>query len=57
MRDDVAAYVKGCVICQRSKSAPVPKASKLMPLPVPYGIWDINMDFVGPFPMDHGKTG
>ena len=57
MRDDVAAYVKGCVICQRSKSAPVPKASKLMPLPVPYGIWDISMDFVGPFPMDHGKTG
>ena len=52
MRDDIAAYVKGCVICQRSKSAPGPKAGKLMPLPVPSGIWeDIGMDFVGPLPM------
>ena len=52
MRDDIAAYVKGCVMCQRSKSAPGPKAGKLMPLPVPSGIWeDISMDFVGPLPM------
>ena len=52
MFDDIAAYVKGCVMCQRSKSAPGPKAGKLMPLPVPSGIWeDISMDFVGPLPM------
>ena len=52
MTDDVAEYVKGCVMCQRSKSAPGPKAGKLMPLPVPEGIWeDTSMDFVGPLPM------
>ena len=52
MFDDIAAYVKGCVICQRSKSAPGAKAGKLMPLPVPEGIWeDISMDFVGPLPL------
>ena len=52
MTDDITAYVKGCVVCQRSKRAPDPKAGKLMPLPVPEGIWeDISMVFVGPLPM------
>lgn len=52
MHDDIASFVGGCVICQRSKSVAGPKAGKLMPLPVPEGIWeDITMDFVGPLPL------
>ena len=51
MSADIAEYVKGCELCQRSKSATGKKAGKLMPLPVPEGIWeDISMDFVGPLP-------
>ena len=52
LQESVNSYVRGCVTCQRSK-APVGKvAGKLMPLPVPDGIWeDISMDFVGPLPL------
>ena len=51
MNEQIAEYVRGCELCQRSKSASGKKAGKLMPLPVPEGIWeDITMDFVGPLP-------
>ena len=51
MAADVNEYVTGCVSCQRSKGDQGKKAGKLMPLPVPEGIWeDISMDFVGPMP-------
>ena len=43
MRDDIAEYVRGCVISQRSKrskSAPGPWAGKLMALSVPSGVWE-----------------
>ena len=51
MQEQVHAFVRGCVVCQRNK-APVGKvAGKLLPLPVPTGIWeDVSMDFVGPLP-------
>ena len=49
--EDVKDYVRGCKYCQRNKSVTGPKAGKLMPLPVPSGVWvDISMDFVGPLP-------
>ena len=52
MQEQINHYVQGCIICQRNKAAPGAKAGKLLPLPVPDGIWDdISMDFVGPFPM------
>ena len=51
MQKEIQNYVRGCELCQRNKSAPGAKAGKLLPLPVPEGIWeDISMDFVGPLP-------
>ena len=51
MRTDINDYVRGCVVCQRNKSASGKPAGKLQPLPVPSGIWeDISMDFIGPLP-------
>ena len=51
MQAEVAAFVKGCVPCQRSKPAHGATAGKLQPLPVPEALWeDISMDFVGPLP-------
>ena len=52
MNEQIAQYVKGCELCQRSKSATGKKAGKLMPLSIPEKIWeDISMDFVGPLPV------
>ena len=49
--EDVKDYVRGCKSCQRNKSVTEPKAGRLMPLPVPSGVWvDISLDFVGPLP-------
>ena len=39
MAAEVAAYVKGCVVCQADKNLQTHKAGKLMPLPIPEGAW------------------
>ena len=39
MADEVAEYVKGCLVCQADKTLQKHKAGKLMPLPVPKEAW------------------
>ena len=51
MQEDIKDYVRGCVLCQRNKPSTGVPIGKLLPLPVPAGIWeDISMDFIGPLP-------
>jgi hypothetical protein len=54
MRHDLeAAYVPGCVECQRNKSATSKLSGPLHPLPVPEEHGDsVVMDFIGPLPQD-----
>ena len=37
--DDVAAYVRSCLVCQRMKSDNRKKASELQPIPRPERAW------------------
>lgn len=57
MRDDMAAYIKGCPICQRMKVKPQ-SAPELRPLPAPSRLFEfISMDWVGGFPKNkHGHN-
>jgi hypothetical protein len=51
IRDDVAAYVNDCVVCQLSKTATTAPAGLLQPIPIPNNRWEcVTMDFVGPLP-------
>lgn len=51
LREDVAAYVKDCVVCQLSKDDQRPPAGLLQPIPIPAHRWEcVTMDFVGPLP-------
>ncbi|KAK9416117.1 putative Reverse transcriptase [Seiridium unicorne] len=48
---DVAAFVKGCHMCQRTKTSRVAPPGFLSPLPVPFRPWsDLSVDYVGPLP-------
>ena len=51
----VLQYVDGCDTCQRGKSYPEKPAGKLMPNPIPTGLWiDISVDFVTGLPEVQG---
>jgi hypothetical protein len=51
MSRQIATFVKGCHLCQRTKNARSSPAGFLEPLPVPFRPWtDISVDYVGPLP-------
>src|SRR6185437_3959943 len=54
IREDVAAYVNDCVVCQLSKTATAAPAGLLQPIPIPSNRWEcVTLDFVGPLPRTH----
>ncbi len=55
MKKTVEAYVKGCEVCQRTKSSTQPKAAPLNPNAVPEGPWThISVDMVTGLPSSNG---
>lgn len=51
MSRTIAQFVKGCHLCQRTKSARGSPPGFLDPLPVPFRPWtDVSVDYVGPLP-------
>ncbi len=55
MKKAVEAYIKGCEVCQRTKSSMQPKATPLNPNTVPDGPWThIFVDMVTGLPMSNG---
>ncbi len=55
MKKTVEAYVKGCEVCQRTKSSMQPKAAPLNPNAVPEGPWThISVDMVTGLPTSNG---
>ncbi len=55
MKKTVDAYVKGCEVCQRTKSSTQPKAAPLNPNTVPEGPWThISVDMVTGLPTSNG---
>ncbi len=55
MKKAIEAYVKGCEVCQRTKSSTQPKAALLNPNTVPEGPWThISVDMVTGLPMLNG---
>lgn len=56
MAKDIQAYVRSCIVCQRSKPEQIASLGLLQPLPVPDRVWDsISMDFIEGLPSSHGK--
>lgn len=57
LKQDVHAFVKDCITCQRNKHENVLPPGLLQPLPIPDRIWeDISMDFVEGLPVSLGRT-
>lgn len=59
LTQEVAAYVKACELCVRTKSPRSSPAGFLQPLPVPFRAWsDISVDYITPLPKSehHGQT-
>ncbi len=55
MKKTIEAYVKGCEVCQRTKSSTQPKAAPLNPNAIPAGPWThISMDLVTGLPTSNG---
>ncbi len=55
MKKAVKAYVKGCEVCQRTKSSTQPKAAPLNPNAIPEGPWThISVDMVTGLPTSNG---
>ncbi len=55
LKKTVEAYVKGCEVCQRTKSSTQPKAAPLHPNAVPDGPWThISVDMVTGLPTSNG---
>ncbi len=55
MKKTVEAYVKGCEVCQRTKSSMQPKAAPLNPNTIPLGPWThISVDMVTGLPTSNG---
>lgn len=56
LKQDVAALVSSCDVCQRTKRDQGPYPDLLQPLPIPDGAWThISMDFIEGLPHSHGK--
>lgn len=57
MRQDVAEFVKTCLICQKAKSDHTHPQGLLQPLPIPQRVWEeIAMDFIVALPNYRGFT-
>ncbi len=55
MKKTVEAYVKGCEVCQRTKTSTQPKAAPLNPNAIPVGPWThISVDMVTGLPTSNG---
>ncbi len=55
MKKTVEAYIKGCEVCQCTKSSTQPKAAPLNPNAVPEGPWThISVDMVTGLPTSNG---
>ena len=51
----IAKYVKGCDLCNRTKTFPTAPAGKLMPNCIPYRRWQIiSVDLITELPQSHG---
>ena len=51
----IAKYVKGCDLCNRTKTFPAALAGKLMPNRIPYRQWQIILvDLITELPQSHG---
>lgn len=51
MRDDIADFVKTCLICQQDKADRLKKGGLLQPLPVPKKPWEsVSLDFITGLP-------
>ena len=54
MKDDITAFIKKCVACQRGKYIPQAPGGLLQPLTIPQHIWeDISLDFITGLPPSH----
>ena len=58
MQNDIAEYVRGCVVCQRNKDVLRKPGGKLVPLPIPGEAWEFVMaDLITQLPMTkNGNT-
>ncbi len=55
MKKTIDAYVKGCKVCQRTKSSTQLKAAPLYPNAIPMGPWThISVDIVTGLPISGG---
>ena len=51
----IAKYVKGCDLCNQTKTFPVAPAGKLMPNHIPYCQWQIiSVNLITELPQSHG---
>ena len=51
----IVKYVKGCDLCNRTKTFPVAPVGKLMPNHIPYRWWQIiSVDLITELPQSHG---
>jgi hypothetical protein len=51
IKKDIQDYVKGCLVCQKTKPKTSPGSDPLQPLPVAEGPWEImSWDLIGPLP-------
>lgn len=57
MEDDIEAYVRTCLICQKDKLERKKEAGLLQPLPIPDKLFQsVSMDFISGFPKVEGMA-
>ncbi len=55
MKKTVEAYIKGCEVCQRTKTSTQAKAAPLYPNVIPKGPWThISVDMITGLPKSNG---